>query len=191
MANSTGFKGSDLEVLPLLPPLVAFYVEHFQKSEFLLSCQSRFPPITHFPVIGVQIASRVSIKLCQDVENDEYIILCNFGGHITRSFGVIEVSLWPPSPPPHPLPGPGKPKKKKKGKKTARSGCMTTKVEEIVAFLSSLSLAQETHSPLQGKRKWSSNTRSRNSEPHVEGVEREEQKDHHPKKSQKCDFSQV
>ena len=41
----------------------------------------------------------VSIKLCQDVENDEYIILCNFGGHITRSFGVIEVSLWPPPPP--------------------------------------------------------------------------------------------
>lgn len=68
---------------------------------------------------------------------------------------------------------------------------MTTKLEEIVAFLSSLSLAQETHSPLQGKRQWSSNTRSRNGEHHVEGVEREEHKDHHPKKSQKCDFSQV
>ena len=68
---------------------------------------------------------------------------------------------------------------------------MTTKLEEIVAFLSSLSLAQETHSPLQGKRKWSSNTRSRNGEHHIEGVEREEQKDHHPKKSKKCDFSQV
>lgn len=129
----------------------------------------------------------VSIKLCQDVENDEYIILCNFGGHITRSFGVIEVSLWHPSPP-SPVPGS---QKKKERKKTAPSGCMTTKLEEIVAFLSSLSLAQETHSPLQGKRKWSSNTRSRNGEHHVEGVEREEHKDHHPKKSQKCDFSQV
>ena len=124
----------------------------------------------------------VSIKLCQDVENDEYIILCNFG--------VIEVSLSPPSPPPFPLPGPRKPKKKRK-KKTAPSGCMTPKLEEIVAFLSSLSLAQETHSPLQRKRKWSSNTRSRNGEHHVEDVEREEQKDHHPKKSEKCDFSQV
>ena len=130
----------------------------------------------------------VSIKLRQDVENDEYIILCNFGGHITRSFGVIEVSLSPPSPPP--LPGPRKPKKKKE-KKTAPSGCMTPKLEEIVAFLSSLSLAQETHSPLQGKREWSSNTRSRNGEQHVEGVEREEHKDHHRKKTQKCDFSQV
>ena len=130
----------------------------------------------------------VSIKLCQDVENDEYIILCNFGGHITRSFGVIEVSLWPPSPPPSPVPGS---QKKKRRKKTARSGCMTTKLEEIVAFLSSLSLAQETHSPLQGKREWSSNTRSRNGEHYVEGVEREEHKDHHPKKLQKCDFSQV
>lgn len=131
----------------------------------------------------------VSIKLRQDVENDEYIILCNFGGHITRSFGVIEVSLSPPFPPPPPSPVPGSQKKKKK--KTAPSGCMTPKLEEIVAFLSSLSLAQETHSPLQGKRKWSSNIRSRNGEHHVEGVEREEHKDHHPKKSQKCDFSQV
>ena len=60
----------------------------------------------------------VSIKLCQDVENDEYIILCNFGGHITRSFGVIEVSLWSPSPPP-PVPGS---KKKKKEKKNKQSG---------------------------------------------------------------------
>lgn len=68
---------------------------------------------------------------------------------------------------------------------------MTTKLEEIVAFLSSLSLAQETHSPLQGKREWSSNTRSRNGEQHVEGVEREEHKDQHRKKTQKCDFSQV
>ena len=68
---------------------------------------------------------------------------------------------------------------------------MTTKLEEIFAFLSSLSLAQETHPPLQGKRKWSSNTRSRNGEHHVEGVGREEHKDHHRKKSQKCDFSQV
>ena len=130
----------------------------------------------------------VSIKLCQDVENDEYIILCNFGGHITGSFGVIEVSLSPPSPPPPPR---SQEAKKKRKKKTAPSGCMTPKLEEIVAFLSSLSLAQETHSPLQRKRKWSSNTRSRNGEHHVEGVEREEQKDHHPKKSEKCDFSQV
>ena len=130
----------------------------------------------------------VSIKLRQDVENDEYVILCNFGGHITRSFGVIEVSLSPPSPPPPPR---SQEAKKKGKKKTAPSGCMTTKLEEIVAFLSSLSLAQETHSPLQGKRKWSSNTRSRNGEHHFEGVERDEQKDHHPKKSEKCDFSQV
>ena len=35
----------------------------------------------------------VSIKLCKDGENDEYIILCNFGGRITSSFGVIEVDL--------------------------------------------------------------------------------------------------
>ena len=60
----------------------------------------------------------VSIKLCQDVENDEYIILCNFGGHITRSFGVIEVSLWHPSPPPPPFPSPvpGSQKKNKEKK---------------------------------------------------------------------------
>ena len=57
----------------------------------------------------------VSIKLCQDVENDEYSILCNFGGHITRNFGVIEVSLWSPSPPPPP--GPRKQKKKKRKEK--------------------------------------------------------------------------
>ena len=38
----------------------------------------------------------VSIKLCKDGENDEYIILCNFGGRITSSFGVIEVDLWRP-----------------------------------------------------------------------------------------------
>ena len=41
----------------------------------------------------------VSIKLCKDGENDEYIILCNFGGRITSSFGVIEVGLWRPPPP--------------------------------------------------------------------------------------------
>ena len=59
----------------------------------------------------------VSIKLCQDVENDEYIILCNFGGHITRSFGVIEVSLWPPPPSP---PRSQEAKKKNKEKKQPR-----------------------------------------------------------------------
>ena len=57
----------------------------------------------------------VSIKLCQDVENDEYIILCNFGGHITRNFGVIEVSLWSPSLPP-PRSQEAKKKKKRKEK---------------------------------------------------------------------------
>ena len=61
----------------------------------------------------------VSIKLCQDVENDEYIILCNFGGHITRSFGVIEVSLWLPPPPPPP-PRSQEAKKKNKEKKQPR-----------------------------------------------------------------------
>ena len=59
----------------------------------------------------------VSIKLCQDVENDEYIILCNFGGHITRSFGVIEESLSPPPPPP---PRSQEAKKKNKEKKQPR-----------------------------------------------------------------------
>ena len=44
----------------------------------------------------------VSIKLCKDGENDEYIILCNFGGCIASSFGVIEVDLWIPPPPPAP-----------------------------------------------------------------------------------------
>ena len=32
----------------------------------------------------------VSIKLCLEVENDEYIIVCNFGGLRMSSFEVIE-----------------------------------------------------------------------------------------------------
>ena len=35
----------------------------------------------------------VSIKLCLDVRNDEYIILCNFGDRTTSGFEVIERGL--------------------------------------------------------------------------------------------------
>lgn len=64
----------------------------------------------------MQIASWPKNQAMQDVENDEYISLCNFGDRITRSFGVIEVGLLPPSPRPL-LPGP----RKQKEKKTTRS----------------------------------------------------------------------
>ena len=63
----------------------------------------------------------VSIKLCQDVENDEYIILCNFGGHITRNFGVIEVKPLVPFPPPPPPPPRSQEEKKKKKKRKINS----------------------------------------------------------------------
>jgi len=32
----------------------------------------------------------VTIKLCLDVGNDDYIILCYFGGHVMSGFKVIE-----------------------------------------------------------------------------------------------------
>ena len=32
----------------------------------------------------------VSIKLCPEVGNDKYIVLCNFGGRSTSGFDVIE-----------------------------------------------------------------------------------------------------
>ena len=35
----------------------------------------------------------VSIKLCLDVRNDEYIILCNFGDRTMSGFEVIEGDL--------------------------------------------------------------------------------------------------
>ena len=62
----------------------------------------------------------VSIKLCQDVENDEYIILCNFGGHITRSFGVASGTLPLPLPLPLSPPRSQEAKKKNKEKKQPR-----------------------------------------------------------------------
>ena len=38
----------------------------------------------------------VSIKLCPEVGNDKYIVLCNFGGRSTSGFDVIEGGggLW-------------------------------------------------------------------------------------------------
>ena len=36
----------------------------------------------------------VSIKLCQQVGNDEYFVLCNFGGRSLSGFEVIEARLW-------------------------------------------------------------------------------------------------
>ena len=35
----------------------------------------------------------VSIKLCPEVGNDEYIIVCNFGGRRISAFKVIEGGL--------------------------------------------------------------------------------------------------
>ena len=35
----------------------------------------------------------MSIKLCLDVRNDEYIILCNFGDRTMSGFEVIERGL--------------------------------------------------------------------------------------------------
>ena len=35
----------------------------------------------------------VSIKLCLDVRNDEYVILCNFGDRTMSGFEVIEKDL--------------------------------------------------------------------------------------------------
>ena len=40
----------------------------------------------------------VSIKLCLEVENDEYIIVCNFGGLRMSSFKVIEGGGAPRTP---------------------------------------------------------------------------------------------
>ena len=40
----------------------------------------------------------VSIKLCLDVRNDEYIILCNFGGRIMSESRVTGDGLRSPSP---------------------------------------------------------------------------------------------
>ena len=71
-------------------------------------------PHNSFPRDRCTDCVMVSIKLCQDVENDEYIILCNFGGHITRNFGVKKENPLDPSPPPPP---PDQEKKKKKKRK--------------------------------------------------------------------------
>jgi len=38
----------------------------------------------------------VSIKLCPEAGNDEYIVLCNFVGCSMSSFEVIEGTIWSP-----------------------------------------------------------------------------------------------
>ena len=38
----------------------------------------------------------VSIKLCPEAGNDEYIVLCNFVGCSMSGFEVIEGTLWSP-----------------------------------------------------------------------------------------------
>ena len=42
----------------------------------------------------------VSIKLCLEVGNDEYIIVCNFGGRRMSGFEVIGGGGGPPRRPP-------------------------------------------------------------------------------------------
>ena len=42
----------------------------------------------------------LEIGLCMEVGNDEYIIVCNFGGCRMSGFEVID--MGPPSPPPLP-----------------------------------------------------------------------------------------
>ena len=54
-------------------------------------------------------------SLCQssyEVVNDEYIIVCNFGGRRMRGFKVIEGDLRAPPPPPPPPPFPGRKRQK-------------------------------------------------------------------------------
>ena len=36
----------------------------------------------------------VSIQLCRQVGNDEYFVLCNFGGRSLNGFEVVEGGLW-------------------------------------------------------------------------------------------------
>ena len=56
----------------------------------------------------------VSIKLCLDVGNGEYITLCNCGGCIMSGFEVIEGGPPKPLPLPSPSPAPVAGSKKKK-----------------------------------------------------------------------------
>ena len=56
----------------------------------------------------------VSIKLCLDVGNGEYITLCNCGGCIMSGFEVIEGGPPKPLPLPSPSPRAGCRKQKKK-----------------------------------------------------------------------------
>ena len=55
LASLTEFSESDLEVSPLVPPLVAVNVAYLYRLACLLSWQSRFPSLVlHFGAMGMQ-----------------------------------------------------------------------------------------------------------------------------------------